>query len=130
MDLINIGKRFGKIRFQLGLSQIEFAKALSEFNESYPNTDQRKISRIERGEQAVSGKLIHQLREQYDVSGEWLMHGVGEMFGDPPKPAKPPEDDWRLVYLEKRVEELEKLTASQDKLIDHYRSVLEKIAKG
>lgn len=129
MDLINIGKRFAKIRFQLGLSQIEYAKSLTEFSEDYPNTDQRKISRIERGEQAINGKLLHQLREQYDVSSEWLMHGIGEMFGQAPKPKAPPEEDWRLVYAEKRVKELEELVDNQKMIIETLRKMLEEIAK-
>ena len=125
MDLVNIGKRFAKIRFQLGLSQIEFAKSLTEFSKDYPNTDQRKISRIERGEQAINGKLLHQLREQYDVSSEWLMHGIGEMFGQAPKLKASPEEDWRLVNAEKRIKELEDLVDNQKMIIDALRKIVD-----
>ena len=125
MDLVNIGKRYAKIRFQLWLSQIEFAKSVTEFSKDYPNTDQRKISRIERGEQAINGKLLHQLREQYDVSSEWLMHGIGEMFGQAPKLKASPEEDWRLVNAEKRIKELEDLVDNQKMIIDALRKIVD-----
>ena len=80
MELKDIGKRFQKMRHSLGFSQIELSNALSEYDpEKYQRSDQRKISRIERGEQSINGKLLLQLREQFDINTEWLMSGIGTM---------------------------------------------------
>ena len=54
------------------------------------------------------------------------MHGIGEMFGQAPKPKAPPEEDWRLVYAEKRVKELEELVDNQKMIIETLRKMLEK----
>ena len=72
LDDINIGIRLSKLRFSLGFSQIEFSKDLG--------CDQRKISRMERGEQQINGKTLLQLKEQYGLNGDWLLSGAGEMF--------------------------------------------------
>lgn len=69
-----IGKRIYALRKTLGLTQTEFANALS--------MGQQALSMIESGKRDLTEKNIKLICFSYNVSRDWLVHGSGEMFQD------------------------------------------------
>ena len=130
MELKDIGKRFQKMRHSLGLSQIELSNALSDYDpEKYQRSDQRKISRIERGEQSINGKLLLQLREQFDISTEWLMSGIGLMVPEekPPVSSSSRDDASEIERLKRENQMLKDTIEAQKTALEIARTALKQI---
>ena len=130
MELTDIGKRFQKMRHSLGFSQIELSNALSDYDpEKYQRSDQRKISRIERGEQSINGKLLLQLREQFDINTEWLMSGIGTMVPEikPPVSSSSRDDASEIERLKRENQMLKDTIEAQKTALEIARTALKQI---
>jgi transcriptional regulator with XRE-family HTH domain len=69
---MDISNRIKQLRNCLGLTQSEFASRLK----SVQNT----ITGYETGRRTPSKQVIELICREFDVSYEWLLNGVGEMF--------------------------------------------------
>ena len=65
-------QRFKKFRLSLGLSQIEFSKAL--------NIKQGSLSDIERGKAGLSDNVLFKLEKLYNANPKWFTHGEEPMI--------------------------------------------------
>ena len=118
------------MRHSLGFSQIELSNALSDYDpEKYQRSDQRKISRIERGEQSINGKLLLQLREQFDINTEWLMSGIGTMVPEakPPVSSSSRDDASEIERLKRENQILKDTIEAQKTALEIARTALKQI---
>jgi len=72
IDNIEAGKRLSILIRELGMNSRKFAISL-KIDPSY-------ISKMEKGEKAISKKAMAKMHELYDVNLEWLMFGKGNLF--------------------------------------------------
>lgn len=65
------------------LKQVRKSKKLSqrEFGEKI-NLSQNHISSLESGTRSITGRIISDICEVYNVNREWFINGTGEMFKD------------------------------------------------
>ncbi len=65
------------------LKQIRKSKKLSQrdFGEKI-NLSQNHISSLESGARTITGRIMSDVCEVYNVNREWLVNGTGEMFKD------------------------------------------------
>lgn len=64
--------RFRQVRKALGLTQAEMAEKL--------NKTSRMVQYYESGESNIELDIILELQKLYNISSDWLISGVGEMF--------------------------------------------------
>lgn len=69
---MTVGEQIKILRKQLGLSQEEFAFAIS--------IKQGSLSQIESGTTSISQRTLKIICGEYSVNPKWLMKGEGEMF--------------------------------------------------
>ena len=76
-SLINLGSRVKKTRKTLGISQKDFAASL-EMSGSY-------LSEIEHGNATPGYEFFYKVSLKYNISLDYLFHGIGSMIGEIPK---------------------------------------------
>ncbi len=81
-------ERLKVMRSTLGISQREMAEKLS--------VSQKSISFWEKGRNEPQGSLIRTLCNEYSISYDWLLDGVGEMLKGQTAPIAPHEE---LLYI-------------------------------
>ncbi|WP_273325750.1 helix-turn-helix domain-containing protein [Vallitalea guaymasensis] len=67
-----MNERLKLIRQDLNLTQLNFANAL--------NISQANLSRIEKGIQPLTERIVNDICREFKVNEEWLRTGEGEMF--------------------------------------------------
>lgn len=71
--IIDVGKRLLELRSVLGIQQKDMARAIG-INSGY-------LSDIENGNKSNPGfAFLHKISVRYQVSLDYLVHGIGEMF--------------------------------------------------
>ena len=71
-----MNERVKELRKALHLSQSQFGKKLCVTGPA--------ISRIEKGDRAVTDQMAKAICNEFRVNQEWLIHGAGEMFQEFP----------------------------------------------
>lgn len=71
---MTLGERIRKIRRELDLTQLEFAKRIG--------STQNTLTGYEKGRRNPSKSVINNICKTFHVNEEWLRTGAGEMFAD------------------------------------------------
>lgn len=97
-----IGDRVKHLRETNKLSQAEYANKIG-ISQSY-------LSSVERNKKIPGSEILIVLKSLFDVNGDWLLTGQGEMYAEEKKPTKlaqqPVQDP--LNDLKTRIEQIEK----------------------
>jgi transcriptional regulator with XRE-family HTH domain len=72
----SIYERVKEIRIKLGISQVEFSKRIFVSKGFYGD--------IEVGKKKINDRIIFIISKQFNVNGEWIKTGKGEMFTTTP----------------------------------------------
>jgi len=69
---MSINDRVKQVRLQVGYTQVKFGERIA--------VAQQHLTNIERGERAVTDRIIKIICFEFNISEEWLRYGTGEMF--------------------------------------------------
>ena len=85
--------------------------------------DQRKVSRLEKGESKLDTTILKTLKESYAVNAEWLLYGEGPMF-DTDEPLPLGAKDAEIERLKAEINSLTKENARMDDQIGTLKQAL------
>jgi len=115
---MELSDRLRKVRKDLGLSQLDFAKSIGLKQGSY--------SGLETGaKKALSNAVKELLVLQYGVSIDWLESGEGNMYMSGKSDllsSPPPVYGLEPSAKDKRIAELEELVSIQRELLEFYKA--------
>lgn len=117
-QLINQGERLKKLRNHLGYTKNKMAGSVEIKAQSY--------GRIEHGSVGFSNAVLLKLNRLYNVSTDWLLFGVGDMFIK----EELRKGDGGLLQLDTSglVKALELLTEDNERLQEELRDLRDRVA--